>query len=367
MSAAPYNEDTPALLTRSLGQVVRAWLLPADSTPPIPLELERCVFGWDEGRAPRCTASLTARVPTDQSVLDLFDPRLGARVAIHAGYVRPGGTQDVQPVADLGLRSRLVTRPDNSLDLTAAGDEALVIDGSPVDGWTYSGASHTDVMTTLLRGVIPATDLTVTGPTGAALTVADLTDVWATVDDLADRINADVYDDGTRAWQICPRPTLAGTPAHTLTVGQDGTLITSSSGLDRVGWFNAVMLRYRWRDGDDVDQEVTSTRLVTAGPYAYTGPSGRRTYTEDRAVPTNQSSADAAADAILTRFLSRARSYQLRALAAYWLRPGMTITVQLPLGDPESHLVSSVTFDGVAGTMDVKTRLPDNASTIGGS
>ena len=366
MSAAPYSEDTPALLTRSLTQVVRAWLLPPTGDP-IALEIERCQFGWDEARAPRVTASLTARVPTDQTVLDLFDPRAGARVAIHAGYVRPGtGTEDVQPVADLGLRARVVTRPGNTLELDAASDEAQVIDASPVFGVTAAGISTTWAILNTLRSVIPATDWNSVGdPGGGAVTVSDVTDIWSTIDDLADRINFDIYDDGMRGWRCYARPVLAGTPAHELVVGQDGTLITSTASLDRDTWFNAVTLRYVWRNGAGVEQMVTATRAVTAGTYAVTGPAGRRTYTEDRAVATTQAAANAAADAILARFLSRSRTYQLRAIAAYWLRPGMTVTVQLPLGDPESHLVAAVSFDPIAGTMDLRTRLPDNASTIG--
>ena len=364
--SAPYSDDTADLLTRSLGQVVRAWLLPPTGTP-IPLELERCQFGWDETRAPRCTASLTARAPLDQATLALFDPRAGARLSIFAGYLRPGGTEDIQPIADLGLRTRTVTRPDNRLELTAVGDEAQIIDASPVDALGVVGSTHAWAILNLIRGIIPAADWVGTGTGGAAITIADITDVWATIDDLADRLDSDIYDNGLRGWRYEPRPVLTGTPAHTLVVGLDGTLITSTSTLDRNAWFNAAILRYRWRDGAGVDQVVTATRAVTTGPYAVTGLAGKRTYTEDRAVPTTQTAANAAADAILTRFLSRSRTYTLRAIAAYWLRPGMTVTVQLPVGDPENHLVSAVTFDPIAGTMDVRTRLPDNASTIGGA
>ena len=359
----PYSPDTAALLTRSLTQVVRAWLLPP-AGDPIPLELERCQFGWDETRAPRVTASLTARVPTDQAVLNLFDPRIGARISIHAGYVRPGtGTEDVQPVADLGLRTRAVTRPDNRMELDAAGDEALVIDNSPVPGGSTSMPSHTAAIAALIVAAIGGTQ-TFTAA-GAAVTVESINDRWSTLEDLADRIDYDVYDDGLRVWHCVPRPVLAGVPAHALVVGQNGTLLTSSASLDRAAWFNAVTLRYVWRTVSGVEQSVTATRAVTAGAYAVTGPAGKRVYTEDRAVATTQAAANAAADAILKRFLSRSRAYELRAIAAYWLRPGHTVTVQLPLGDPESHLVAAVSFDPIAGTMDVRTRLPDNASTIG--
>ena len=43
----------------------------------------------------------------------------------------------------------------------------------------------------------------------------------------------------------------------------------------------------------------------------------------------------------------------------------MTVTVTLPLGAPQDHLVAAVDFDLAAGTMTVTTRLPDGTYTIG--
>ncbi|ARU53514.1 hypothetical protein CBR64_20880 [Cellulosimicrobium cellulans] len=69
--------------------------------------------------------------------------------------------------------------------------------------------------------------------------------------------------------------------------------------------------------------------------------------------------ASAVAAARVRRTISRGRQMSVEAAAAaYWLRPGHTITVQLPTGPQERHLVSSVTFDLPSGTMHVRTRVP---------
>ena len=57
----------------------------------------------------------------------------------------------------------------------------------------------------------------------------------------------------------------------------------------------------------------------------------------------------------------------ITAHAAYWLRPGMTVTVQLPVGDQQRLLVRQVTFNPVNGTMSVSLYQPINVeiSTTG--
>lgn len=330
----------------------------------IDLDVETYRLGWDERRAPRVGASLICKVPDDQATIDLLDPRTGCRVEITAGYVLPGGVENAFKIADLGLRRRQVGRPDNRMTLTLASDEALAIDGSPAYGFNISGGSTPLAMQALLNSAMtPDPAVVITHPDNAATTVNDVQDRWATVDDLADVIGADVYDNGLRTFYITPRPTVASLSAATLKVGTGGTITGSDAVLDRDDWANYVSLRYRWRNAAGVDQQVIGTATVASGPFA-PATTGLKIYTEDRNVPASVGSANAAAKAVLARFLSRSRSYTLSAVSYWWLRPGMTVTVQLPTGNQERHLVASVEFTD-DGSMTVTTRLPDNASVIG--
>lgn len=359
----PYAEDTPTLLTRTLTHLVTARVVMPDGET-ITLDVEGGRLGWDETRSPRVEATLTCRVPTDAAQLARIDPRTGARLEVDLGYTRPGGVQDIHTVADLSLQARDVTRPDDLMTLTARSDEALVIDDAASASLTVNTATTTAGMAYLIGLCVPSPNITVTASTGPAINQSQRDgDKWDALADLADRIGARVYDDGLRTWWITPTPTL-DTPALELAVGDGGTIDTSDSGLGREGWYNRVYLKHSWVDTSDVEHLVRSVRSITSGTYqAVVG--NTRTLIEERNTPATQTQADAAATSLVARTVTRGRSFSLSAVSAYWLRPGHTVRVTLPTGDPEDHLVVSVEFDLRTGLMDVSTRLPDNTGTIG--
>lgn len=366
MSATPdpWSADTAALLTRSLSHVVAARVvLPGPET--IALEVEggaRLTF--DESRSPRVMADVSVRVPTDPAQLARIDPRTGARLELDAGYVRPGGASDVHTIADLVLRSRPVSRPDDLMSIQAASDESLVIDGSPTVGVAFSTANTTTAIRDVLRMVFPALTPTVTSAVGPAIVQGPYEDRWDLIQDLADRIGARVFDDGMRGWHVDPAPVL-GTAALDLAVGANGTITSSDAQLSRdEDWGNVVLLRYRWRDTSDVEHTIVAVRRVQTGAYA-ANVGNSKVLPFEREVATTQTEANAAAAALVARTVTRGRTLVVSAISAYWLRPGDTVNVTLPTGPTEQHLVVSVEFDLGNGLMSVTTRLPDNTGTIG--
>jgi hypothetical protein len=150
---------------------------------------------------------------------------------------------------------------------------------------------------------------------------------------------------------------VAATPDHVLSYGDQGTVVSPSSSLDRNAWANYVRVRYRWRDSSGADKVIVATSYVSGGPYRITGPSGRRILEVERTGATTQAEANAVARSILNRALARGDSLTVQAVAAYWLRPGHTVDVQLPTGVVR-HLVARVSFDLLAGMMTVETRQP---------
>lgn len=362
---APWSDDTPQLLPYSLTHLSTATLiLPSGET--MPLDLLAGTVSWDEARSPRVEARLTCRVPTDQAQMDRIDPRTGVRLVITAGYRRQNGLEDVQPLCDLGLRTRVVNRPANEMTLVALSDEALVIDDAPSNGGTCTGTNTVEGIKQTVRRIFPGLAFTtgLGGAYGPAVSQSPLGDKWDLVTDLADRIEAQVFDDGTRSWYIIAPPVLS-TPALQLAVGAAGTITASETGLDRdAGWYNRVFVTYEWRDGSDVDHTVVAVRSITSGPYAAAA-GNTRTLELHRDVPTTQTEANASATSLVRRTVTRGRSFQVTGISAYWLRPGHTVELALPLGDPEQHLCTAVTFDLKSGDMDVTTRLPDGTYTIG--
>lgn len=366
---SPYMEDTEDILAEVHGQRVYARATHSSFTGAIDLDVEGGFLTWDESTAPRVQGSLICRVPDDQDTLDMLDPRLGVRVEIDCGYVRPGGEEDVHTIVDLGLRDRQVNRPDNTMTLRLASDEALVIDGSPTFAQTVTGTYAPDAMIKLIKQVIVpypkihnTVDIT---ESPDSISIDPVTDRWTTINDLADTLELDVYDNGLRDWYIHARPTVVGgTSAAILRVGANGTIIRSETGLSRDPWFNYVAINYEWLNSSNAIQRVKTTAYASSGSYQITGDSGKKIYFEEREVPTSQAKANRASAALLRRFLSRGRSMSVEAISTYWLRPGMSVTVQLPEGPQERHLVSRVDFDLGRGTMNVETRVPDTTTAI---
>lgn len=359
---APWATDTPTLLTRTLTHTATGTVV-LPSGEVITLAVQGGTVSFDETRAPRAQVTgLVCRLPTDQAVLDRIDPRTGARLVLNAGYARPDQAVDVQPLVDVGLRSRSVLRPDDTMTLTGASDEALLIDAADTANGTITNATTTGAITAVINQIVTTTP-TVTASTGPAVTALLFEDRWDAVADLADQVGARVYDNGLRQWFIAPAPTLA-TPALELAVGSNGTIKASGTDLSRDGEFaNLVWIRYEWLNGTTTNR-IDAIRRVQTGPYAAVA-GNYKIQREDRKVGVTQAQGNAAAAALVARTVTRGRSFTLTAISAYWLRPGMTVTVTLPLGDPEDHLVVSVAFDLASGTMRVITRLPDGVYTIG--
>lgn len=371
---APFASSAAQLVRTSHTQVVRARVVDAAGDPVTDLDVEAGRLSFDERRAPRVVLELDSVVPAGEDTLAAIDGRRGARVVVDAGYLQPGTLlEDVHTVADLALVDRVVDRPGNVMRLTAESDERLFIDAGPPSAAvkiSVSGAGTADAMRALIADQLPAARIVNTYPAGPQTTFDQLgEDPWQALDTLADTIDADVYDDGLRTWRIEPRPTLSPVASHQLAVGAAGTILTSSTtlsrgGTDAEGWYNHVELLFT-----DTDQFGTSYAALGSAQQA-TGPYGtgttRRKYLERREQRLTAAQAQAAAEAKLRRTLSRGRSFTLSALAAWWLRPGHTVTVRLPTGPQERHLVQSVTFDLAAGRMTLTTRLPFPTDTSTG-
>lgn len=368
---APYLSDTPEVIKQSHSQVVRASITHPDLIGTLPLELTGVQFSFDETSAPRAICNIEC-VATVSPVPVQIDPRTGVRLSLETGYVHPGGLEDVHEILDVGVRQITRNEASGTYSMMCAGDEALVIDASPVISESTGAVSHSSAIQVLLaRSISPHPSVALpTGAVGGSVSVTELTDRWQAMADIADRVDAEVYDDGLRTFVMRPRPVLAGpteTPAHSLTVGENGTVLDVDSSLTRENWYNHVTLVYEWRDASDVDHHIEATAYVLNGKYRITGPAGKKSLIDRRYMETTQSEADAAARAILDRGISKSTSHELKAVAAYWLRPGMTVSLTLPNQAPALHLVSSVSFDPFDGTMRLVTRLPDTVIVTNGT
>lgn len=342
--------------------------------PAVPLAVRRdsLEVTFSEDWAP--FAQIKCELPADTDApLDLLDPRLNCRLSVAAGYAYPNGREEVLPLADVGLRERPVRRPDDVVALTAASDEARAQDYRIMHTAAFPRTGVNEAVRWLL-GFALAPDVPVlvsdfadgTKAAGLAEIEAGIgDDVWSILDDVAARAGVRIWCDETRTWRIANRPANAGLTSLELTVGKDGTILKSETRLTREEWFNAAVLRYRWKTVAGVEQVRHGRALVSSGPHAVQTV-GAKVYFDEIERPVSQSAADAAAASKLRTLTSRGRSLHLTAGAAYWLRPNHTIRVQLPTGAPEKHLVQSVTFRPHTGDMDIVTRQPQNVTITNG-
>lgn len=369
----PYAPSVAALVTASHEQSFTAAAYPATGAP-IPLNVDGGMVQWDESSSPRVTARLTLPADLNHADLARLDPRTNVRVKMSAGYRLPSGAWDTHQIADLGLRKRTLKRPENVITLDLASDEALVIDAG--EGWYRFGYFTYDVPSaaTAIRWHIesaldgtPAAGPSIidTTPAGTPITIPVPRDYWDAIVDLADSIDADVYDNGDRIFRIAPRPK-AGPSAAQLATGPLGTITDSTATLDREPFANTVIVLHEWTDPTTLDQAIIPgiASLPPGHPWS-ANVTGHKRRVIRRDTPTDSTRAAAAATTILRRSAERARSYTLTAPAMWWLRPGQTVTVQLPTGDQERHITARIEFDLTDRSMTIETRLPDYADAIG--
>ena len=364
----PYVPDVATRLLESVRHVHRVLAYrPADPDDLRELALTTATITLDEDAATRVVFNGAVGLG-DQELLDFLDPRAGTRLEVWAGYEYADRTTDVHRIADLGLRERVVRRPQADVTLVAVSDEAIVQDYTPAAPITFPVGTTVSTALAALLGLghtQPVHVLVTDGwrTMGTEPYVVDPDGVWSAVRDLADRAGAVVYHDGLSAFWAVDQPATVSAAAHDLRTGPRGSLTATEVALDLERFANYVLVQYVWRDTAGTEHAARGWAEDQDGPHGTvtTGTRRGRVVTYDQ--PCTVALAQAAAAALLSRTLSRGRRIHVEgAIAAYWLRPEHTITAQFPLGGQERALVSQVVLDLPAGTMSVHTRQPETVT-----
>lgn len=328
---------------------------------------------WDEARTPRVQGQFICAVPESQATLDLIDPRTLVPVHVLPAYRLRSGEWDEHEVAKLYLRKRTVTRRDGdaAMILDVASLEALFIDAlaeNPTAGdSTYTATDLTAAMRQLVTDAFAGTPLAGTPTDGAVtsppLTIPTAPHPWDSISDQAEQYDVNIYDNGTGRFTVAPRRTTVADAVLSLSVGANGTITESSTGVTRDDWANWVAVSYIWRTAAGAQLTDGGYANVTAGPFAPAS-AGYKILTVTKNMKGDNAAGNRLGRTTLRRMLARSRSYSITSVPAWWVRPEDTVTLQLPLGSQERHLVSRVGF--TPGSMTIETRLPDTASTITG-
>lgn len=371
---APWSPAVTGLLSEPLRHVIEVRANHPAWSDPIPLDIETGTINYSETQVPFITAEMALRVPPSQTELDLLDPRQGVMIEIDAGYVLPNGARDVHRLANLYLWNRVVTRPDNLVQLSARSAESRLMEWIPLGQSKSfnSSAVSTEAISQLIAWALPSANIETSMTAASFVTGADIMavgtgdNVMRAIMDIADRAGDGwVYEDGLGTWYVRNRPKFVGQSAAQLRVGANGTITHSDATLSLEDFYNSVLVEHRWYDGE---QKTTyGWAEVTSGPYSVAAV-GRRTLKVTREYTGSAATAKIAAAALVARTVSRGRSISVEVGSApYWVRPGSTVTIQLPTGPQERHLVSAIQFDlAGSGRANISTRLPENVTIVSG-
>lgn len=378
-----WSPDAETLIRGALRHEFEVKVYPEPSESDLlPIDVIECSLTYDEFWSPYVQGELTAVIP-DADTLAYLDPRQLVRVDVYAGYVLPGGVRDVHLMACCYLSGRSIDYPANELRLSFQGPE-YVIDAAEATmddlaAFTSESTAYGAVDTCLTMADYKLMPIAITNgfdadaysrnATGwvdpAQDWLAKTGDNWLNIArDIADRVDAWFRCDETGWFRLTRREWGPSIERHKLRVGADGTIISASDSMSRDGWANSAQVHYSW------STLTTSGGVSTAVPKQAIGAAelngsdydpdavGAVFVRSTRPFPSTKALAQAAAASLLRRYSVRAKSLSLSAVAAYWLRPPMGVTVELPVGAQQRLNVSAITFDLVAGRMDIRTRHP---------
>ena len=382
---APFRSEAADLIGNKAEHLFGAVAFPV-SGEEIPLDVTDVSIGFDEAWVPHIQANMTCALP-DAATLELLDARKGCRVQITVGYRYGKDDEESVLLADLHLRSRTVKHDSGEMTLELASDERLlqefilfgteVLSRKDINNFvgdvlelSYPGfpfklrsSFREGAFAEELKGdpVEVTAHGTVTSE-GTELTPILGKSAWTLLDEAQRRTGTWIYSPDGRDWMITNRAEISSTPALTLTIGENGTILAGESTLSRTDFFNEVVLRYEW-DSPKImpaKQWEIGIARITGGPFSVAA-IGRNTYVEVIDRRANKAEANKAATDKLTRSLTHGHEYTVQAVAAYWLQAGDTVALNID-GKTEKLLVKSVNFSPAEGTMALVLRKPEIAT-----
>lgn len=330
----------------------------------MPLEILTGQLTIDEARVPR--TQLQGALALTDDALAVLDETREVRVVVRAGYEYPGRIRDVHELCNLLLTQATVKRPEQRIEFDASSDEIKVA-AAP---WTLPDLRAGIGVRDAVQNIIGATaglnasirvlvdpDLENVAAFTEAPSVDYDTNYQALLVDVADRVGARFYHQS--GYYFVTRLEWDPSPVASITHGPTGLLSSYESQRDRVGWGNAQVVVYKWRDANGNSRTVVGRAEQTTGPLAVAAVGRKVLPVITRDVPTTQAAANAVAASILARQITRGRVDAVEAARAlWWLRPGRGVTIATPDDPAAVRIVAAVTFDLPRATMNVRTRTP---------
>jgi hypothetical protein len=291
-----------------------------------------------------------------------------AEISVEWGLAFPDLTTEWVTLARLRVEESTRTLNAAVLDVAAAYDGGSRVADfpliTPYAPFTGGGTKLTYVaaIKALVEDAYPTTSLptwTVAGGVDITSLPPDNTvftgDRWAAVNALAQAINVTVGATSTGGWTIAPA-TPSTTPVWTVNHGAGGVLVAETTAYSRRKQYNAVAIR--WQNPDGTGGLSYIADMDPTSPTYYNGAFGRKPRPEETlATVTTSGQADAAATTILQQCSGRTRAIALTSVHNPLMEPGDVLTLHLPDGSVEDHVIDAITLPLEKGTMNLETRV----------
>lgn len=324
-----------------------------------PLEYQGSVsLTFDENWAPYAQLSGGFKWVHEHAV-NFLDPRLDAYVRVTAGYGWDYDKKYAYDMCRLHLRSATIQAPEMSVSLTAASSECLMQDQL----WSLSSTAPvpTAGIPQALQWCLDAANIKgafTPEVTGGTVTLPDQgvkqgANIWDLARDIAAGGKTWFYHDGLTGWRLRKRPVEESTPVLTLDTGPTGLVTGYEIGRDREQYADGVIVRHQFHTGVDRDRKDIEIvgRAMSGTP--------KRWKLIERQTAITEAGAREEAETLLKRYMDKRRQVSITAKAAYWLRPGHTVAVDIP-GVKQAGRVSRVQYSFPAGRMSVRIVLPES-------
>lgn len=377
-----YPADAEQWLQHPLQHLYKVTVLPV-AGPAFDVAVDgQLDITFDQEWTPYCQADVTIKTPSLLSQRDALDGRLGTQLRISAGY-RYDGVDHLHELGTLRLQGERTPLPGGRSRLNAQGTEMILLDqGALKEGQPTNGIF--DDQYTNRTGVVPFIRSWINrayepGPFPTIVLGPGVTDGawlseyvsqyqhgggsnWSAIEGVARAAGLHVYHSGGSQWHIDAQPTSVGsTVAAKLRTGKHGTVTTADLEVNRAEWANEVIVQWDWRT-DAGDNKRLGTAKVATGPLRASTLNTKQ-YRDFREGPVTTGYAQAYARNMLRKLAQRGRRLSLTAVAAYWLRPGMTVAIKTGRGPYQRRLVGAVTYSPLTGSMAVRTIRPEDYET----
>lgn len=356
MDVSPYRDDAADLIRATHEQRVTCTLTRGAASWAGTLLAGSLTLAEDWSPFAQFTGTIANTFTTADLVQ--LDPREALTVTLDAGYVHPDGLEDLHTLFTGQLEERRLRNPESVVDIKASSAELFAHENEWLGADTFKTFAGVNEAVAYFVSYATNTTVTLASHLPAGHSPADVTGIpletgdslWQVLEDIATKANVRLFVDVDGVWTIAPKAAVAGETSAFLTTGNGGIVEKSQDYLSRDGYAAAAAVSYKWKDAGGVERTVRGTY----------GATGKKSISVERKWAATQTQANAAAQGIVKMLSTRGNGYSLEAVAAYWLRPGMTVQVTLANGAEARHIVKSVTFNLLAGTMRVETREPSN-------